>query len=409
MNARALPTLRQVLDKVHFRVTLFAAGLTGLTVLLTGFATIAFYANQNLHLVANTASYAVAPAVVFNDAHAIAVSTTPIGRLDGVGRIVVADANGRALSDWHRLPRYTQALGIEALLTQMLFSAPSKSPILHRGAQIGTVTVYGEASPVMVYIGSGLVAALACLALTAIAAHYLAGHMMRRVVEPLAQMEHVAHSVREARAFDRRVPPAGIEEINNLAEDFNALLGELDVWHHEMRRENADLSHRALHDPLTGLANRAQFERAIETRIESATEHRQSFAIIYLDGDGFKRINDQHGHCAGDVLLKVIAGRLRGCVRPDDLVARLGGDEFAILLALDHDALIVDRLDERIRQALVDPVELPSGEMVSTTLSAGAANFPENGVTIRALLQHADAAMYARKRARKHVEQEFMP
>ena len=398
---RALPTLRQVLSNVHFRVTLFAAGITGIAVLLTGFATIAFYANQNLNLVANTTSYAVAPAVVFDDRHAIDASTAPIGRIDGVGGITVSDAQGRTLSIWHRPPRRRDALGIDAAMTRLLFAAPATSPLVHQGRRIGTVTVSGEADPVMAYIGSGLAAALACLVITAIAAHFLADRLMQTVVRPLAAIEQVAHAVRQDRAFDQRVPAAAIAEINNLGNDFNALLGELEAWQYGMRRENADLSHLALHDPLTGLANRAHFERALETMIDVARSRDQQFAIIYLDGDGFKLVNDEHGHAAGDSVLMEIAARLRGSTRPDDLVARLGGDEFAVLLAPGSDATVVEQIDQRLGSALGEPMTLPSGDQVTIALSTGAAIFPRDGDDIPALVHHADVAMYARKRAQR--------
>jgi diguanylate cyclase (GGDEF)-like protein len=384
-------------------VTLFAAGITGIAVLLTGFATIAFYANQNLSLIANTTSYAVAPAVVFDDRSAVAASTAPIGRFDGVGGIIVSDATGQTIDTWRRPPNHDW-LGIEKAMTRLLFGTPAVSPIIHHGQRIGTVTVFGEAGPVMAYIGSGLAAALACLVITAIAAHFLAGRLMQSVVRPLTAIEHVAHAVREQRAFDRRVPAARIAELDALGNDFNALLSELESWHHGMRRENADLSRQALHDPLTGLANRAHFERALETTLDAARRRSLPFAMIYLDGDGFKRINDEHGHAAGDAALKEIAARLDGGTRPDDLVARLGGDEFAILLPPGSDARTVEQVEQRLEQALAEPLTLPSGETIVVALSAGAAIFPRDGDDLRALVHHADDRMYARKRARKPAD-----
>ena len=401
---RSLPTLRQVLSNVHFRVTLFAAGITGIAVLLNGFATISFYANQNLRLVANTASYAVAPAVVFGDRHAIDMSIAPISRIDGVGQILISDAQRRTLIARQHAPCRADALGLDAAMTRLLFNTPATSPIVYHDRRIGMVTVYGEASPVMGYIASGLVAAIACLVITAIATHFLADRLMQIVVRPLAAIERVAHAVRTERAFDMRVPAAAIAEIDNLGDDINALLGELEDWQHGLRRENADLSHRALHDPLTGLANRTHFERTLEAMIENARREDRTFAVLYLDGDRFKAVNDAHGHAAGDAVLKEIAARLRNCTRSGDLVARLGGDEFAILLPPDSVAAAVKEIDSRIAAALESPMTLPSGERVTVALSTGFALFPRDGGDMRSLVHHADRAMYVRKRAGKPAE-----
>ena len=146
----------------------------------------------------------------------------------------------------------------------------------------------------------------------------------------------MAHAARSERDFDRRVPPARIAELDSLGSDFNALLGEMEAWQSHLQSENETLAHQANHDSLTGLPNRAFFEGRLIRALRSAAKVNEQVAVLFLDSDRFKDINDNFGHAAGDAVLVAVADRVRAQLRDDDLVARLGGDEFAILLAPLH-------------------------------------------------------------------------
>ena len=167
----------------------------------------------------------------------------------------------------------------------------------------------------------------------------------------------------------------------------------------ELREREGDLRHLALHDPLTGLPNRTLFyERAahaIATHARSAT----TFAVTYIDLDGFKQINDTLGHSAGDALLNEVAARLRQCVRAGDTVSRLGGDEFAVLAeqvgTIDDATIVADR----IIRALKQPFEI-DGRPHQIGASAGVA-LHEQGTSAEMTIRSADKAMYDAKAAGK--------
>lgn len=394
-TGRPLPTLRQVLARVHFRVTLFAVALAGLTVLLTGIATIAAAAHNNLRLVADSASYTVAPAVVFGDAEAARDSIAPLAAANGVAEIRVVTSEGRDLAMWRR-PQ-DSAVSLARPLAALFFARPVRAPILHQGRQIGEVLVSGDARDIAGYVSSGIAGALACLVVTAAAAHFLARSLQRSVIAPLDAIAGVAHAVRTERAFGRRAPHAPIAEIEALGGDFNSLLAELDDWHHHLRRENERLSHRAAHDDLTGLPNRASFEQCLSSALVQARQDGQPFALLYLDGDGFKAVNDRHGHAAGDAVLGEIAIRLKACLRAGDVAARLGGDEFGLLLAAPAGRDAVARVQLCLSERMGYPIRLPSGEKVRVGLSVGSAVFPEDGGDATALVNVADSEMYAVK------------
>ena len=148
-------------------------------------------------------------------------------------------------------------------------------------------------------------------------------------------------------------------------------------------------------DPLTSLPNRRAFNEVFAERLAIHGRTRQSLAVMFLDIDHFKRINDSLGHDAGDALLKSVAERIAAMLRDEDLIARLGGDEFCILAGL-HRPEEARVLAQRVMQALKEPIELAGRKMVMTT-SIGISLFPEDGESCEELLKHADLALYQSK------------
>ncbi|MFO2463912.1 bifunctional diguanylate cyclase/phosphodiesterase [Pseudomonas sp. 15FMM2] len=171
----------------------------------------------------------------------------------------------------------------------------------------------------------------------------------------------------------------------------NALLSELD-------QARASLQQVAHYDALTSLLNRRGFNQIFAEKLEEKTRTEGMLAVIFLDIDHFKRINDSLGHDAGDELLKVLASHIKSSVRShDDVVARFGGDEFCILITIRHRDE-ARHLAQRIMQQLKEPIELAGRRMVMTT-SIGISIFPEDGRTSEELLKTADLALYQSKDA----------
>ncbi|WP_116451254.1 putative bifunctional diguanylate cyclase/phosphodiesterase [Blastococcus litoris] len=158
------------------------------------------------------------------------------------------------------------------------------------------------------------------------------------------------------------------------------------------------LRHQALHDPLTGLPNRTLFLDRVRHAVDTAGRSGVHPAVLYLDLDGFKPVNDTFGHEAGDVLLRAVADRLRGCLRPADTAARLGGDEFVVLLNGPIDRFGVARVIERIRAQLDVPVVLGDDVVATVGASIGVA-LGDDVPDADTLVRHADIAMYTAKRS----------
>lgn len=161
------------------------------------------------------------------------------------------------------------------------------------------------------------------------------------------------------------------------------------------------LSHDALHDALTGLPNRVMFNDRFARVLESARRYGRRAAVLYVDLDGFKSVNDQWGHAAGDQLLQQVARRLEDCVRAEDTVARLGGDEFGIVLAAIDQVEDCEVVADKVLSAMVQPFVLDSA-VAQVSASVGAGLYPRHGSDADALLAQADAAMYAAKQAGKN-------
>jgi diguanylate cyclase (GGDEF)-like protein/PAS domain S-box-containing protein len=167
----------------------------------------------------------------------------------------------------------------------------------------------------------------------------------------------------------------------------------------ELRQAERELEHRASHDPLTGLPNRHQLQSELQYAIAHAAQTGDGLAVLYLDLDGFKEVNDRGGHDAGDRLLREVAQRLQQGLRQGDLVARVGGDEFVALLPGCRDANTARAVADGIRARLSPRYTLPDG-LFRLDASIGIACFPADGSDLDALLAHADHAMYVDKRQR---------
>jgi diguanylate cyclase len=164
------------------------------------------------------------------------------------------------------------------------------------------------------------------------------------------------------------------------------------------------LRHQALHDALTGLPNRILLRDRLRQALQVATREAQPLALLLLDLDRFKEINDTLGHQTGDLLLTDIARRLGHCLRGSDTIARLGGDEFAILLPAPSDLERAANVAERVLAAVEEPFEVIPGLRLEVGISIGAALFPEHARAEAKLMQCADVAMYAAKRSALKIQ-----
>ncbi len=172
-----------------------------------------------------------------------------------------------------------------------------------------------------------------------------------------------------------------------------SLVNHLSDAKNRLELANSRLKQDATHDPLTQVANRTLFEATFEKAIQKAAEQHTILALLYLDLDGFKDVNDTHGHDAGDQLLLVIVARLSKVLRNTDFLSRLGGDELAIIVENIENVQAIADVAERVREVVSTPVMLKEAE-VNIHVSIGIAIYPTDGRDSNTLLRVADRAMY---------------
>jgi diguanylate cyclase (GGDEF)-like protein/PAS domain S-box-containing protein len=165
----------------------------------------------------------------------------------------------------------------------------------------------------------------------------------------------------------------------------------------EAQQRTEELAYAADHDPLTGLPNRNLLKDRTKQAIARAQRKHENFALLFLDLDHFKEVNDRMGHSSGDALLIDVAKRLTDCVREEDTIARLGGDEFVVLLDGPTQTAQVRTVADKILKSLRKPYQL-SRQSINVTVSIGSSLYPGDGQSVESLLEHADTAMYRAKK-----------
>jgi diguanylate cyclase (GGDEF)-like protein len=223
----------------------------------------------------------------------------------------------------------------------------------------------------------------------------LAVLVARLVTRPLKQM------TREVRRFSRErvigeLPTARHDEVGELARGFHEMQRSVRASMAELQASRERLADQARRDPLTGLHNRAGFLDRLEHSLAAARRNGQALALLFVDLDRFKRVNDRHGHAVGDQALRQAAQRLKASVREVDTVGRLGGDEFVILLEAVADERDAGRVAQALIERFAEPIEV-EGIAIALGVSIGISLFPRDGHDVASLMERADEAMYRSK------------
>lgn len=217
--------------------------------------------------------------------------------------------------------------------------------------------------------------------------------VVRRLRDTTLQLQQIGRDG----SNQRRVNFSGRDELGMLAQSTNELLDRIDEQHQQILVKNDTIHRQAFHDGLTDLPNRNLLLERLERALDPCSRGRLGTALLYIDLDDFKVINDSLGHAAGDELLVTVSGVLQSCVRPWDTVARLGGDEFTVLLTHLQGQDEADRITERILSELRKPLSIGS-ITAHVSASVGLAFIEGDVVSPEELLRRADIAMYQAKK-----------
>jgi diguanylate cyclase (GGDEF)-like protein len=351
--------------------------------------------NANLRALASLAAVQSQAAVLFRDRDAARDVLRALPPEGGVVAAELRDAAGVLLADLSE-PRPALA----GTLTAALARETVTHDIVLDGNRIGSLRLETDGEP----IARGLIGLLAFdllgVLLIGTAVVVIARRLTQHITHPLTELEAVIGGVREKRDFRRRAAPCGIAEIDALRTDFHALLDEIQRRDRDLSRTNAALKRLALRDTLTGLPNRAMFERSLLDALNAVSQDGARAGLLYFDVDSFKAVNDALGHPAGDAVLKGIASRLRGTLPGHATPARIGGDEFVALVSPVASEQEMHALSAEVQRVLQAPMRI-GAYIFHPGISVGVAISREGATDGDGLIQLADRAMYSAKNQRK--------
>ncbi|MGB5260851.1 MAG: EAL domain-containing protein [Gammaproteobacteria bacterium] len=301
-------------------------------------------------------------------------------------------------------------------------------PVMHKGDVIGHVYLRADVKAVRERLNWYLGVVAIVLATSLLLAFVLSTQLQRIITDPLLKLSAIARRISTEQNFSLRVAGSRRDELGNLISDFNTMLDEIQTRDEQLKTYQAELEDRvairtrqleiantelaiakeeaeavakhmeyhAHHDALTGLPNRILLNDRISIGLAQARRQESILALLFIDLDRFKIINDSLGHTIGDQLLRVISERLKMCLREGDTVARLGGDEFMILLPDIRNASDAGRIGTKIIRSLTEPFSC-NGHELHITISVGVSVYPFDGSDAETLVKHADISMYRAK------------
>lgn len=391
------PTFKRALRRISMISVVVTMTLIWLLLSVASVLTLKQYAQKNLELTAATMTHSLEAALVFADDAAATETLAALGQQGQFSAADVRDKNENVIASWRYNAQETDDK-LSGYISQWLFPLPVAQPVWHNGEIIGEVRITARDSLISHFLWLSLAVLTGSILLASGIAILLTRHLHNGVVVALQNITDVVHDVRTNRNFSRRVSEERIEEFHRFAQDFNSLLDEMEEWQLRLQARNAQLLRTALHDPLTGLANRAAFRNTINALMNDDAA-RSSSALLFLDGDNFKFVNDTWGHAAGDRVLIEVAKRLAEFGGNRHQPYRLGGDEFAMVLYGVHSEYEVQRICAALVQEFNRPFDLHNGHLTSMTLSMGYALTWEHA-SAEKLQELADRNMYLAKHQR---------
>ncbi|QOP44948.1 EAL domain-containing protein [Sulfurimonas paralvinellae] len=216
------------------------------------------------------------------------------------------------------------------------------------------------------------------------------------ILQPIAQLDSITTKILQTKDLNLEIPVYNQDEIGELAKNFKHMIDELNSYHNELNAQKDTLAYQANYDSLTKLPNRALFNDRLHQTIYTSQRNNKKFALLFIDLDEFKNVNDTFGHEYGDRLLQKVAVRLKSILRQTDTLARLGGDEFVVIMNDLTDYHAASVLAQKMLDILKIPVEIEHEE-IFISCSIGISLYPKDATEAQELIKHADIAMYRAK------------
>lgn len=351
------------------------------------------YEKCNLELIGSTLSTTLTAATVFADSYDARSKIERFGNEGLYASATLVTRDHTVLARWRA--QQEEAGWYSRLLRDWIYRQPLNVDIIHADVAVGTLTLEGTVTGAKSFIQYSFMILSIGMLCVLIISLLLSEFLHRGMIATLRTITSSIHYVINSGDFSWRIPGGPIREFQLFSDDLNSLLREMQSLKASLIRDNRSLAAQALTDPLTGLANRSAFTARLTQLL--ASPDRARFALLFLDGDRFKSINDNWGHAAGDEVLKATGSRLQSLAAEPDLVARLGGDEFAMLVCSRTGEAELQALMQRIHDVTQQKILIIEGMPMTTSVTIGYA-WSQPGETVASILERADRDMYKNKR-----------
>lgn len=377
-----------------FAITLFICTSTFVTISVF---TVESYAKQNLILISRTVSERIQPALVFSDKIAMTQIINEYTFQHSVRLIQVYDAQGNLVAE--SLKNVEHYSYIQNIFDHIFLKDAINLTVQHQGQTVGRVVLYGSSYEILLFIFKIFLGLAFGMLFMAFALLWSVNLTYRHIMHSFTPLVQIAQLLRSQKAYNLRFPKNDIKEFQELNGAFNQLLDEIQSWHTHLQNENFELSYQVQHDDLTQLPNRNYFYQVLCNLFDDV-KHRENLALLFIDNNNFKAINDKYGHLVGDAVLKEMAQRLHNHIRKDDFVARLAGDEFAIILRSVSKVEHLISIAESLLKCCEDPL-IYKDQKISFSFSIGIA-ISSQASNPEDFISQADQAMYKAKSLQHH-------
>ena len=306
------------------------------------------------------------------------------------------------------LDRMKSTFSSNSGLESHVFGSGKETTILRKisadNQHVGTLIIRPKMKGLTEQLGLSFLITAAVLLISFMIAFILSNRLQDLVTVPVLNLVQTMKRVSREKNYSLRSKTAGKDEIGSLIDSFNEMLSEIESREETLRERQEHLQRLAHFDNLTHLPNRILYCDRLHQSILQAERAKKRIAVMFVDLDHFKDINDSAGHRIGDLLLVEVAGRLQKIIRASDTVARMGGDEFTLLLPNVRDRENTVIVADKILKALSEPYRVDGNEFYITA-SVGITLYPDDGKTVDELLKNADTAMYKAKSDGKNMFQ----
>ena len=344
-----------------------------------------------------------AAAMIFNDQQVATLALEPLAAIPHVIGARLFDKKQEVFAEFYQNPARDpeiDELKVEIVLRQgHIFSSTYLDvfePVIYEGELLGQLMLRADLAKVnkvlIQYSWFGVVVFI----IYSLLAFLLASSLQRLISEPIKSLALSMQTISQEKNYSHRVQKSSNDALGSLFDSFNEMLTEIEIRDQELMSSEANLEYLANHDPLTQVANRLLFHDRLEHSLARAKRMKSRLAVLFIDLDRFKNINDSLGHDIGDKVLCVVVERLNVLVRDADTLARVGGDEFVIILDQIKKANDVGRYVQKLLREMSQTIEI-ADQKVHVTASVGVSLYPENGEDADSLMRTADIAMYQTK------------